>query len=188
MKLSCSQISSLLNFYVNNKLQNPIKELVEAHLENCNSCSEKYKAILSINLQFVQAKEYLDNIGKINYSTDFSSVNDDYDFAAVQSLSAYSDNELSDEESLKIKKYIVKNLSARKSLEELYELRNILKKSFEKEEAMLKSDFSKSILNKLELEDEIKRGGSKLKVASVLIFLLTSFTVGVIYLLTNLLV
>ena len=186
MKLSCSQVNSLLNFYISNKLNNQIREIVEEHIEKCSVCREKYQTLLSIKLQFIQAKEYLDNIGTKTSSEQVLS--DEKIQTPIQILSEYSDNELSDEESLKVKKCIMKNLSTRKSLEELYELRNSIKQSFEKSEALMKEDYSKNVLNRIELENEFKRGGSKLKVASVLIFLLTSFTVGLIYLITNLLV
>ena len=63
-----------------------------------------------------------------------------------------------------------------------------MRKSFKKYESAIKDDYSKKVLNKLKIDEELKLGGSKLKVASILIFLLTSVTVGLIYLITNLLV
>jgi len=180
------QICSLLSFYINNKLNSQIKETVEDHIENCPVCREKYQALLQIKLQFVQAKEYLDGIESATINID--SINQEEDYVLVQNLSAYSDNELSDEDSLKVKKFVIKNLNARQSLSDIYELRNLLKKSFVKYESQIKDDYSKNVLNKLVIEDEIKRDSSSLKVASILILLLTSFTIGVIYLLTNLLV
>lgn len=186
MKLSCSQINSLLTFYINDKLNDKIKEILEEHIEKCSSCREKYQTLLNIKLQFVQAKEYLDRIGTNDFLKE-ELLNEKVG-SPVQILSEYSDNELSDEDSLKVKKCIIKNLSTRQSLGELYELRNLIKKSFEKAEDQMKDDYSKNILNRLELENEIKRGGSELKVASVLIFLLTSVTVGIIYLITSFLV
>lgn len=186
MKLSCSQISSLLKFYIDDKLNLQIKEIIENHLETCSSCREKYKTMLNIKLEFIQAKEYLDSIkSEDDFQLVFTS---EPNYATVKNLSAYSDNELPDDESLKVKKYVIKNLSGRQALEEIYELRNALKKSFKKYESSIKDDYSKKVLNKIRIEEEIKRGGSKLKVASVLIFLLTSFTVGVIYIITNFLV
>lgn len=186
MKLSCSQVSSLLKFYLDDKLNEQIKEIIEIHLECCQTCREKYKTMLNIKIGFIQAKEYLDNIKSENDMIE--NFNTKPNYVTVKNLSAYSDNELSDEESLKVKKYVIKNLSGRQALEEIYELRNILKKAFKKDETQIKEDYSKKILNKIVLEEEIKLGGSKLKVASVLIFLLTSFTVGLIYLITNFLV
>ena len=186
MKLSCSQINSLLKFYVEDKLNGQIKELLENHLETCPSCSEKYKVLLNIKIGFIQAKDYLDSIKSEN---DFKeTANYEPNYVMVKNLSAYSDNELSDEESLKVKKYIIKNLSGRQALEELYDLRNVMKKSFDKYESLIKEDYSKKILSKIRLEEEVARGGSKLKIASVLIFILTSFTVGIIYFITNYLV
>ncbi|MBR1907481.1 zf-HC2 domain-containing protein [bacterium] len=190
MHLSCSQIGSLLTFYINGKLNYPISEMVQEHLEECSSCQEKYQALLNIKLKFVKAKEYLDSI---NFAEELAedcpkSFEQEEDYALVQNLSAYSDNELSDDESLKLKKYVITNLSARRALEEIYDLRTMLKSSFNKSEIQLKEDYAKSVLTKLNIDEEIRRGGSRLKVASVLIFVLTSFTVGLIYLITNMLV
>jgi len=190
MHLTCSQICSLLSFYINGKLNYPLNDMLQEHLESCPSCQEKYQTLLNIKLKFVKAKEYLDSIDVANeLIDDYSSVSEtEKDYALVQNLSAYSDNELSDEESLKLKKYIISNLSARRALEEIYDLRTVLRKSFDIYEAQLKEDYAKNVLNKLNIDDEIKRGGSRLKVASVLIFVLTSFTVGLIYIITNMLV
>ena len=186
MDLSCSQISSLLKFYIDDKLNVQIKEILENHLEKCPSCREKYKMMLNIKLEFIQAQEYLDSIKS---DDDFQLVfTSEPNYAMVKNLSAYSDNELPDDESLKVKKYVIKNLSGRQALEELYELRNIMRKSFKKYESAIKDDYSKKVLNKLKIDEELKLGGSKLKVASILIFLLTSVTVGLIYLITNFLV
>ncbi len=186
MKLSCSQVNSLLKFYIEDKLNSQINEMIESHIECCSSCREKYKTMLNIKLGFIQAKEYLDSIKSENDILE--KFNNEPNYVTVKNLSAYSDNELSDEESLKVKKYIIKNLSGRQALEEIYELRNVLQKAFKKDENQIREDYSKKILNKIALEEEIKLGGSKLKVASLLIFLLTSFTVGLIYLITNFLV
>lgn len=186
MDFSCSQVSSLLQFYIDDKLNCQIKEKLEYHLEKCSSCREKYKTMLNIKLEFIQAQEYLESIKS---EDDFIAVfTAEPNYAMVKNLSAYSDNELSDDESLKVKKYIIKNLSGRQALEELYELRNVMRKSFKKYEISLKDDYSKKVLNKMRIDEELKLGGSKLKVASILIFLLTSVTVGLIYLITNFLV
>ena len=66
--------------------------------------------------KFSEAKNYIDNI---KYEHPIEIKDEEKDYVLVQSLSAYSDNELSADESLRVKKYIISNSSARKTLEEL---------------------------------------------------------------------
>ena len=62
MSLSCSQVSSLMTFYINNKLNYPVKQMFEDHLKNCPACYEKYIALVEIMSKFSEAKNYIDNI------------------------------------------------------------------------------------------------------------------------------
>ena len=75
-------------------------------------------------------KIYTNYIDNIKYEHPIEIKDEEKDYVLVQSLSAYSDNELSEQDSLKVKKYIITNLSARKTLEEFCSLINILKESF----------------------------------------------------------
>ena len=186
MNLSCSQVSSLMTFYINNKLNYPVKKMFEEHLKNCPKCYEKYMALLDIMTKFSEAKEYIDNI---KYERNLeNSAEDEKDYVLVQSLSAYSDNELSEEESLRVKKYIITNLSARKTLEDLCSLKKVIKDSFDKSSSKFKIDFSKNVMKQLDLKEEYYKGGSQLKVASIFIFLVTSLTVGLIYVVSSMLI
>ena len=73
-------------------------------------------------------------------------------------LSAYIDNELSEDESIKIKKFTINNKNARKELEDNYNIRRLMNESYRKSLADVKKDFSKNILKQLELEDEVISG------------------------------
>ena len=170
MSLSCSQMSSLMTFYINNRLEYPLKQMFEQHLENCPSCREKYNTLLKIMDNFSKEKE------------------NEKDYVLVQNLSAYSDNELSADESLRVKKYIISNSSARKTLEEFYALKKLLNNSFEKSSNKFKEDYSKCIMKQLDLKEECQKGGSRLKVASIFIFLMTSLTLGLIYVVSSMLI
>ena len=41
-KLTCEQVTALLNFYIEDSLSSKLKEYVKEHLENCSECMEKY--------------------------------------------------------------------------------------------------------------------------------------------------
>lgn len=190
MSLSCSQMSSLMTFYINNRLEYPLKQMFEQHLENCPSCREKYNTLLKIMDNFSKAKEIIDNMDFAQYSEFEEELEkeNEKDYVLVQNLSAYSDNELSADESLKVKKYIISNSSARKTLEEFYALKKLLNNSFEKSSNKFKEDYSKCIMKQLDLKEECHKGGSRLKVASIFIFLMTSLTLGLIYVVSSMLI
>lgn len=185
MSLSCSQVSSLMTFYINNKLNYPVKEMFEEHLKNCPKCYEKYIALVEIMTKLSEAKDYINNI---KYEHTIENQDQEKDYVLVQSLSAYSDNELSEEESLRVKKYIITNLSARKTLEDFCSIKKILNDSFKKSSNRFKMDFSKNVMRELDLKGEYYKGGSQLKVASIFIFLVTSLTVGLIYVVSSMLI
>lgn len=186
MTLTCAQAGSLMTFYINNKLKYPLKQMFEEHLENCPACYEKYKTLIKVMLQMSEAKDYIDNI-EIEEKKQ-TSPEDEKKYVLVQSLSAYSDNELEEAESLKVKKYVITNLTARKTLEELFALKKMLKDSFDKTSNKFKEDYSKDIMKRLDLNEEYYRSGSRLKVASIFIFLLTSLTLGLFYIVSSMLI
>ncbi len=78
--------------------------------------------------------------------------------------------------------------SARKTLEEFYALKKLLNNSFEKSSNKFKEDYSKCIMKQLDLKEECHKGGSRLKVASIFIFLMTSLTLGLIYVVSSMLI
>lgn len=153
MNLTCTQMDVLLTFYIENELSNSLKKQVEEHLNKCKSCRAKYNIIKSM---ITDLKESL-NIDEIkekeeNSFTNKSSNSEQYKIFKTN-LSAYIDNELPNEENIKIKKFTINNHMAKKDLEENYHLRKLINESMKKTESDVKSDFTKNILHKLELED-----------------------------------
>ena len=69
-------------------------------------------------------------------------------------LSAYVDNELPAEESIKIKKITINNKQARKELEDTYNIRKLMGESFRKTKTDIKHDFSKNVMRQLDLNDD----------------------------------
>lgn len=64
-------------------------------------------------------------------------------------MSAYIDNELTDEENLRIKKIAISNPIARKDLEDIYTFKRLLHSSFDKTKNNVKEDFSKNVLSQI---------------------------------------
>ena len=69
-------------------------------------------------------------------------------------LSAYVDNELPADETIKIKKYTINNKKARKDLEDTYSIRRLMSESFNKSKIEAKKDFTKNVIKQLTPQEE----------------------------------
>ena len=159
MTLTCSQMDVLISFYIEGDLSSALKNQVEEHMKDCATCRAKFEIIKSM---IKDLKMSLD----LNETTLETPKNDNYNTKVtsqqysmfVNNLSPYLDNELNNDENIKIKKFTINNLKARKDLEENYAIRKIMNESFKKTETELRHDFSKNILKQLELDDDINFG------------------------------
>lgn len=144
-KLSCEQIAALLGFYAEGTLNLLLRKLVKEHLENCPDCMA----------------EYLDMIEKCNNTTLSVKPDCEENYETKQyeefkaNLSAYIDNELPNEENIKVKKIAISNPLARKDLENIYKFKNLLYDAFAKTKDNLKIDYSKMVSNSLQKELKI---------------------------------
>lgn len=172
INLTCTQVSALLSFYIDDKLSNQLKQFVEAHLENCPTCRAKLEALRSMVKSLKEVHEKLATIKseKKEESTP------QYDAFKVN-LSAYVDNELDDEENIKVKKYVISNAKARQDLENLYNLKKVLRNSFDRAKNDVKEDYSKYILKRIDIQEEIYGPDSFAKVVALFILILTVFTI-----------
>lgn len=143
-ELTCSQVSALITYYIENKLNDALRECVEHHLSVCKKCNDKYLKLIKIagNFSSFSRKITQDDIDDNDYA-----VKRYDDFRA--NLSAYIDNELTDEENIRIKKIAITNPAARKDLEEFYTFKKLLHSSFDKTRNELKEDYSGTILEKI---------------------------------------
>ncbi len=139
-ELTCNQVIALMSFYVDDKLNSRLKEYVDEHLRRCPKCREVY----------MQSKKIVKHILTLTDTQD-----DNNPFYTKQyedfkhNLSAYIDNELSENESLRIKKIAITNPLARKDLEDMYNFKKLLHNSFDKTRTEWKNDCSKAIINRL---------------------------------------
>jgi len=145
-QLTCSQVNALLTYYVENRLNKQLSHDIEYHLSICPECKKKYMKLQKIMNNFSNIAERItqpeipaqDTEKKDKRYEDFRT-----------NLSAYIDNELSDEENLRVKKFAISNPAARKDLEDIYNFKRLLHSSFEKTKNDSKEDFSKSTLNQI---------------------------------------
>lgn len=149
MEITCVQMDVLISFYIEGDLSKSLKQKVEEHLRKCSSCRAKYEII----------KSMLNDINKCITNVDEeivpvnSSVSQQYRIFQ-NNLSAYVDNELPQDESIKMKKFTIHNKKARKELEDTYNIRKIMSDSFRRSKNNSKPDFSKQVLKQLDINDE----------------------------------
>lgn len=144
-QLTCSQVGALLTYYIENKLNEQLRKYVEYHLNSCPSCKEKYIKLQKIISNFNEITEKIQPEFFEDESPHFTRQYEDF----KANLSAYVDNELDDEENIRIKKIAISNPLARRDLEDIYTFKKLLHTSFDKTRNDAREDFSRGILNKV---------------------------------------
>ncbi len=140
--LTCSQVAALINFYITGQLNPRLKEYVNLHLEKCPVCRKKIQELQKIFAKYNGIKNTAQN-EKEEVKTEF-----------INNLSAYMDNELNQNENIKIKKMTISNPAARKELETMYKFKKIMNSAYEKTKNDTKFDYSKDILSKIQDTNE----------------------------------
>ncbi len=144
-ELTCNQVIALMSFYVEDKLNSRLKEYVDEHLRKCPKCRQVY----------MQSKKIVNHIISLTDIEDDTSPYHTRQYSDFRhNLSAYIDNELSENESIRIKKIAISNPLARKDLEDMYSFKKLLHNSFERTRSEWKNDYSKLIINKLNKPEE----------------------------------
>lgn len=146
MEITCAQMDVLLSFYIEGDLSKALKIKVEEHLKNCSSCRAKYNIV----------KGMLDDLkSSVDDKEEICSANSNSQYRIFQNnLSAYIDNELPSDESIKIKKYTINNKKARKELEDTYNIRRLMSESFNKTKMDARQDFSRNVIRQLNPNEE----------------------------------
>ncbi len=175
MKLTCTQMDVLISFYIDGDLSKALKNQVEEHLRDCPNCRAKYDIIKSM---LADLKNSFDMQEEYATSEVSSSCTSQQYRLFKNNLSAYIDNELDNEDNIKIKKFTINNKSARKALEDSYNIKKLMNDSFRKTKSDARHDFSRSVLKQLELEEEATSGFHPA------IKLLIAFTISVLVLTT----
>lgn len=175
MKLTCTQMDVLISFYIDGDLSKALKNQVEEHLRDCPNCRAKYDIIKSM---LADLKNSFDMQEEYATSEVSSSCTSQQYRLFKNNLSAYIDNELDNEDNIKIKKFTINNKNARKALEDSYNIKKLMNDSFRKTKSDARHDFSRSVLKQLELEEEATSGFHPA------IKLLIAFTISVLVLTT----
>lgn len=180
MKLTCSQMEILISFYIEDELSSCLKNQVEEHLSECEKCSAKYEIVKKM-IEEMKASVAANASNRITENELEQTTNSEQYKIFKTNLSAYLDNELTNDENVKIKKFTINNKLARKELEDSYKIRKMMTDSFEKTMSDTKQDFSKTVMSRLEIDDYASGFNPAIK-------LLVIFTLSVLVIMTIILI
>ena len=178
-ELNCNQVVTLLTFYIENKLDNNLSRCVREHLNHCEKCQEKY----------IKLKKILENFSEIKTKIQEEETIDVKQYETPQyetfkaNLSAYIDNELSDNENIKIKKIAISNPLARRDLEEVYAFKQLLSSSFNRTKNELKQDYAKRTLEKMYAKSTGKDSNQFYKLVGIFACIMAFMLIGIVNLL-----
>lgn len=144
MEITCLQMDVLISFYIDGELSEALKAKVEEHLKECSVCRAKLNIIGSLFTDV--KKKYCPDEKEEIYSNGVHSSHQ-YRFFK-NNLSAYIDNELPEEDNVKIRKYTIGNKKARKELEDTFRIRKLMKESFRKSQNDTKPDFIRKVMKR----------------------------------------
>ncbi|MCR5265009.1 MAG: zf-HC2 domain-containing protein [Cyanobacteria bacterium RUI128] len=146
MKITCSQFEELFTFYINGELKDTLKDSFEGHLNTCPHCNMKFKVLRTI---ITDIREAYNKFIKDDTTIDAEPL-ESSEYVTGAELSAYIDNELSEENSIKIRRNIIAKPKVREKIEKLYKLRKMMSDSFVEHKNKMKTDFSKNIISELD--------------------------------------
>lgn len=166
----CKIINSMLSQYIENKLPPEQYQFVHKHLDKCPACKKRYENLKELIKKIKY--EYAIDLKK-NASANF----EEKEYSIFKSnLNAYLDNELGYENSIKFKKYIMKSPSARKEVQDIYQMQKMMRESFIRSKFQLCPDFTKSVLSNL--DNNFKNIKISLTIKIIMLVLLVSISVS----------
>lgn len=135
INLTCNQVSALMNFYMENRLNPELKNCMDMHLQKCPICRKRFFE--------------LENALSLKKKRQNKNLNTMFNRELIANLSAYIDNELNSGDNIKIKKMTITNPQTRKKLETMYKFQKLLHSAYERTKSENKFDCSKNIISAL---------------------------------------
>ena len=103
MKLTCAQMDVLISFYLDGELSVALKKQVEEHMQACATCRAKFDIIKSMISDLKNCCEVEKTYSQSESFPNPSAISQQYRIFKTD-LSAYIDNELTNDENIKIGK------------------------------------------------------------------------------------
>ena len=178
-KSVCKKVISLLSLYIENKLDLEDRIFVENHFIDCSDCYQKYLEMKEImnNLHF-EYEKLLSEFERIETNKMFN-IREYESF--YKNISPYIDDELSYDESINFRKYLLKSKPARAELAVAYGLKNNIKHSVADFKNGLNFNLSKKIVKQIKEENRDTFDNIYKSAAVVLGFMILSLAVFSIF-------
>ena len=175
----CKKVTSLLSMYIENKLEEKDKLLIENHFMFCSACYQKYLEMKNImeNLH-LEYEKMIDEFEKIESNKMFNIR--EYE-VFYENISPYIDDELCYDDSIKFRKYLLKSKPARAELATAYGLKNNIRYSIASYKNNLNINFSKKIVKKLKEETKDSFESVYKRAGIVLGFMVFALILGSFY-------
>ena len=148
-KIICKRVSALLSLYINNKVSNIEKELIETHLNECESCYNKYIYLKSLIKSLKDSYKQIVELSLKKQQQECFVVREHEKF--LENLSPYIDNELDTKECYEFRKHLTKSPNAQKELKKAYKLQKELQNSFNKTKTKVSNGISKRVIKSLKI-------------------------------------
>ncbi len=175
-KMACNQVTALLSYYIDGKVSAQITYFIEQHLKRCKTCRARYEVLLKAITDIRDVKTQMENV-ELNKCVPVTANS----ITFSEKMSAYLDNELTDEESLRFRRYAIANPLVREELEGMFKVKNAMNTSFERTKSDLKEDFTKNVMDEVKMEELIcEQEPLILKVLAIFIFLFVFLSVSAI--------
>lgn len=170
--LTCKQVDSMISLYIDEKLTDEHKALLERHFAQCPFCYQKYLNMKNIieNLK-VSYEKIVKDVETVETANLFN-IRDYEKF--YNNVSAYVDNELDYEESIDFRKYLLKSKSARNDLKNMYIMQNHIKDSFTQCILNCEANLSKKVISELKKEQQVNKPYMKVAILFGLVLLTAS--------------
>ena len=175
--LTCSQVIALLTFYIQGKTNYQVTNFIESHLKKCKSCREKFETLKNVLNDLNNEKTKIDSI-EVPKAVPISAYGSNF----IEKMSAYLDNELSDEDTIRFKKFAIANPPVRQELETMYKVKNAINFSFNKTKNNFKEDFTKEIIVQLNIQDVLSKDEPVFKIISLFITIFALCSIGILIL------
>ena len=178
-KSVCKKVISLLSLYIENKLDLEDRIFVENHFIDCSDCYQKYLEMKEImnNLHF-EYEKLLSEFERIETNKMFN-IREYESF--YKNISPYIDDELSYDESINFRKYLLKSKPARAELAVAYGLKNNIKHSVADFKNGLNFNLSKKIVKQIKEENRDTFDNIYKRAAVVLGFMIFSLAIFSIF-------
>ena len=141
----------MLSAYIENKLSAGERRFIENHFAKCADCRKKFyemsRIIGDLHYEYEKLMEELERSEAKN-----SNMKEYEDF--YNNMALYADNELSYEDSIKFRKYLLKSKTARDELAGLYGLKELIRRSALDFKAKNRVNFARKVINRIKSENK----------------------------------